>query len=397
VKRALLFPILLFCACGDETGSPPDSEPATADAGGGADTGIDAGFALPDAAEDGGIASADAAADGGTCAEGSRACPIQIVGFPFTDDRDTRSAPSDAIDAYSCAASTDESGGEFFYAFTLTAPARITATVDDSPGDEVDVDLHVSSSTDAASCFDRGNVTVAVELDPGSYLIVADTWVDDTGRVLAGPYHLEVRAESLTAGSCATQSVDLKMFWTSCAAGIDCYEAQDPGDGQTYRYLRTPSSGPVVREAHLVTVAETFPNDWPTSFTDQIQRHYQISEAATGYAMQRNEPWAPAGEGGSMFGQGAIGSKLPVVDEAWYINMYWRNRPAPGTRMIVRNTTNGRAVVAAAGYETGPGSNTAIGGVTEEIHHYLGTTHRSTLEVGFAADTTLPLGPIRCQ
>ena len=64
--------------------------------------------------------------------------------------------------------------------------------------------------------------------------------------------------------------------------------------------------------------------------------------------------------------------------------------------MIVTNPANGRAVVAAAGYETGPGSNTAIGGVSEEIHDYLGTEHRDALQLGFAVDQDLPLGPIDC-
>ncbi|MEZ4465556.1 MAG: hypothetical protein R3F43_14040 [bacterium] len=31
--------------------------------------------------------------------------------------------------------------------------------------------------------------------------------------------------------------------------------------------------------------------------------------------------------------------------------------------MIISNPANGRAVVAAAGHETGPGANTAVGGV----------------------------------
>ena len=76
--------------------------------------------------------------------------------------------------------------------------------------------------------------------------------------------------------------------------------------------------------------------------------------------------------------------------------MYWRDRPAGGTRMIVKNPGNGRAVVVSAGWETGPGSNTAIAGVTEEVHHWLGTQHRDTLQIGFAVDDTLPLGPIDC-
>ncbi|MEL6179986.1 MAG: hypothetical protein AAFS10_13590, partial [Myxococcota bacterium] len=116
----------------------------------------------------------------------------------------------------------------------------------------------------------------------------------------------------------------------------------------------------------------------------------------TTYAMERSEAWAPAGEGGSRFGQGSTGQPLPVEDEAWYVNMHWRDRPAPGTRMIVFNPHNNRAVVAAAGYETGPGSPTAIGGACEEIHHALGSEHRDTLLMGFAVDQDLPFGPIEC-
>ena len=64
--------------------------------------------------------------------------------------------------------------------------------------------------------------------------------------------------------------------------------------------------------------------------------------------------------------------------------------------MIVRNPRNGKAVVAAGGYETGPTEERDIGGVAEEIHHYLGTSHRQVLEIGFAVDQTLPFGPIDC-
>ncbi len=83
--------------------------------------------------------------------------------------------------------------------------------------------------------------------------------------------------------------------------------------------------------------------------------HYSNSEGVSGDHMSRTEPWAPAGEGRSTSGQGATGGKLPPEDEAWYLNRYWRSRPAPGTRMIVRNPANGRAVVASGGHEMCPG------------------------------------------
>ena len=124
-----------------------------------------------------------------------------------------------------------------------------------------------------------------------------------------------------------------------------------------------------------------------------------MSAAATGYEMSRSEPWAPAGEGGSEFGQGSTGSPIPVVDEAWYVNMYWASstRPARSTRMIVTNPENGRSVIASAGWETGPGSPARMGGASEEIHHALGSSHASTLTFAFATDQTLPFGPIVCE
>ncbi|MCA9489679.1 MAG: hypothetical protein KC621_07135, partial [Myxococcales bacterium] len=124
--------------------------------------------------------------------------------------------------------------------------------------------------------------------------------------------------------------------------------------------------------------------------------HYATTEAVTGYRMNRTESWAPSGEGGSRYGQGSTSVRIPAEAEAWYVNMNWSSRPAPGTPMIVRNPSNGRAVVAAAGYETGPSANDAVAGVSEEVHDWLGTSHLSELEIGFAVDPSLPFGPIDC-
>jgi hypothetical protein len=65
--------------------------------------------------------------------------------------------------------------------------------------------------------------------------------------------------------------------------------------------------------------------------------------------------------------------------------------------MLVYNPANGRAVVTAAGYETGPGSSLRIGGACEEVHDHLETSHRSKLLMAFLVDQTLPFGPIECQ
>ena len=79
--------------------------------------------------------------------------------------------------------------------------------------------------------------------------------------------------------------------------------------------------------------------------------------------------------------------------------MYWTAaaRPPRGARMILRLPDDpSRAVVVAAGYETGPGNLTHVGGTPEETHFYLGTGHLSEMTIGIAEDQALPLGPRRC-
>ncbi|MGE3669878.1 MAG: hypothetical protein AB7K71_09475 [Polyangiaceae bacterium] len=413
------FALLLLCApaCSSAGGGGSDGSGASggegaganggssASGGNGAAAGGSAGGATNGGSASGGSGNGGAGAGGsssggsggsaGNCPVGTFCSPIPIQSFPYTDQGDTTNAPSDEVDGYSCSPSTTELGPEVVYLVDVPEAGRLSVSVTD--GDGVDVDVHLLDAPNGNGCLERDDVSFNYDISAGSYYVVVDTWTDSSGTEFPGGYTLDVTFSPAAAGDCATYPLDLKMFWTSCDVSLDCFEATDPSDGNTYRYLRTPATGPVVKEAHLVTVSDDFGGGWPTSFTDQIARHYNLSQAATNYTMTRSEPWAPAGEGGSQYGQGSTGVPLPVVAEAWYVNMYWRNKPAAGTRMIIKNPANGRAVVAAAGYETGPGSNTAIGGVTEEIHNYLGTGHRDDLQLGFAVNDSLPYGPIQCN
>lgn len=332
------------------------------------------------------------------CPLGTPCNPIPVELFPFTDTRDTTQAPQQRFDHYSCAPDAREGGGEWLYAIKVTELGLLTASIDDVSGDDVDIDLHLLSATDPNACLTRHNRALVYMVEPGTYYLAADTYTTETGEARGGPFTLSVGWKPLGSGACAMQARDLKMYWPSCAPGLDCFEGEDFATGKQYRYLRTPATGAVVKEAHLVTEAEAFDTrtGWPKSFTHGLKNHYTLSQAASGFETDRKEPWAPAGEGGSKFGQGSTGGPIPVLDEAWYITMYWRDRPARGTRMIVMNVENGRAVVASAGYETGPGSNQKVAGVVEEVHHHLETTHGSQLLIGFALDQELPLGPIAC-
>ena len=332
------------------------------------------------------------------CIPGMTCAPIEVGAFPYIDVRDTRDYDNQ-FSAYSCAPDMNEGGGEVIYRLPISQPGVLQAELDVSPGQlkGIDLDLHLLGARRAESCIDRDHRSLLSPLTPGVYYLAIDTWVDADGWPRAGEYRLSLNWHpEREERNCAMQNVDLLMHWKDCDPSLDCYAL---GTGSDYGvFLRTPAAGPVVKEAHLVTTADGFAQEtWPQSFTDGIDEHYALSQQISGYETARNQPWAPAGEGGSEYGQGSTGVQIPPDAEAWYVNMHWKRRPARGTRVIVFNPRTGRAVVAAGGYETGPGSNTAIGGAVEEIHRYLETSHRDTLIMGFAEDQSMSYGPIECD
>ena len=318
--------------------------------------------------------------DTGDSGESPDTCPegiTCIASLPFTDSADTRDASAREFDAYACSPDTNESGPEFIYRVDLATMGFLSAAlIEDAAG--TDVDVHILSDLDPDSCLDRGNSDAAVDAS-GVVYIVVDTYVSG-GEEKAGPFTLTVDQLIPSSGDCSMES-----GWMD--------RINDNGDT-----LEMPATGPVVLEAHLVTEDDGYgtsaTDPWPATSTEGLDDHHDRTRALTGLVMSRTQSWAP--REGCEYGQSACGYKLPVEDEAWYVNMYWADRPDAGTRMILMTDT-GRAVIAAAGYETGPGDLSHIGGTTEEAHRYLGTGHLSTLTIGFAIDQTLPLGPITCQ
>lgn len=162
---------------------------------------------------------------------------------------------------------------------------------------------------------------------------------------------------------------------------------------------RTPSTipPPTASSTSRSTPPRT-PPPYPQTATEKLAAHSALSQAKTGFVMRRTQVWAPM-EGADFFG-GGIGSPklLPVVDEGWYVDMYWTkaSRPAWGTPMILRLPGSDRAVVVSAGHEAGPGNLAHVGGTPEETHFYLGTKHLSVMQIGLAVDGTLPFGPRIC-
>lgn len=156
--------------------------------------------------------------------------------------------------------------------------------------------------------------------------------------------------------------------------------------------INTPASGVAVVEQHLVTKEENFQ---PSNTKDQIDRHYSITEKAIGIKYSHERSWTPAEGGGSIGGGSA--SPPPAAAEPYAVNMNWSSRPAEGTRMILTNPKTGKSVVAAAGYETGPGNTAYAIGAQEEAMQAIGAKTGDRIEFGFAVDQSLPFGPIKCE
>ena len=308
------------------------------------------------------------------------ACPsgvICVTSLPFAHDGDTSLLPAGQLDNYSCQPDATESGPEQLYRVTLPQAALLSAAVYDDAA--TDVDVHLLSGPAAAQCLERGDHHVRKELAAGTYWIAVDTFASK-GKAQAGKYHLDIGMYVPSAGPCAMQAGEMARV----------------NDGGTH--LKMPATGPIVLEAHLVTAEE--PPPYPQSYTEKLAAHYALSQAKTGLVMFRDQVWAPKEGGGTFYGAGIFSpTTFPVLDEGWYVNMYWTAaaRPKAGTKMILRYPGQPQAVVVSAGHETGPGNLAHIGGTPEESHFYLRTKHLAVLQLGIAVDQGLPLGPRRCE
>lgn len=374
MKRAFALsfaPLVLLVGC---SGDPP-SDLAPSGSTGSAGAGGSGGEASASS-------SASATSSSGAGGEGGVAmtpCPdaTTCVGsFPFHDERDTSVEGEDAFDVYPCKDTADESGPEIVYRVTTPGPGVLSALVADDAG--VDIDVHILGSFSADACLARDDVFTSAEVPAGESWIIADTYVSG-GAPQSGAFAIDIGFARASEGPC------------ELLTGV-MPRVGDGGDA-----LVLPATGPIARLGHLVTDEEPAP--FPASASEELLAHYALSQDATGVVLPRSMGWTLPG-GADHYGAG-VGSpaELPVRDEAYYVAMYWtaEARPPMGTRMILRDPASGRAVVVAAGYATGPASLSMIGGTSEEAYFVLGIDEGADVELGFAADPTLPLGPRVCD
>lgn len=141
--------------------------------------------------------------------DGMRMRP-RMLSLPASVEDDTTNAPSNYFNAYACAPSLPEYGREIVYAFDVCQPGTVQAAVTDGVG--VDVDLHLLTAPDEASCVARADANVTESIAPGRHYLVVDTFVANLVPQ-PGAFTLEVAFEP-EAGS------------VGCEAGEACVRGQ---------------------------------------------------------------------------------------------------------------------------------------------------------------------------
>ncbi len=132
---------------------------------------------------------------------GTRDDPILIDALPFSDLRTTTTAFGQDLDRYSgCSSTADESGPEVVYRLDIATPTRLRMTVHDRGA--TDIDLHLLDETASeAGCLARNHQIIEATLNPGTYHVVLDTFVDD-GVPLSGEFIFSVLACPADDPSC---------------------------------------------------------------------------------------------------------------------------------------------------------------------------------------------------
>ncbi len=170
---------------------------------------------------------------------------ISITGFPFVDDNDTTGKPA-LFNGYSCAPAVNEAGPEVIYRVAIDRPGDLTVTVTDGSG--VDIDIHLLLACDPAFCVVRNDSTFTVAVEPGTYLIVCDTWTGSGGTQYPGPYALQVAFSPTPGDTVSPRPVGDSLRWDGATEAWR-WEAvtQDRlGGGETmghYELFRSPDPG----------------------------------------------------------------------------------------------------------------------------------------------------------
>ncbi|HUT79416.1 MAG TPA: glycosyl hydrolase family 18 protein, partial [Polyangia bacterium] len=148
---------------------------------------------------------------------GDRLAPVPVAELPYEGAGDTSdiAAGGNYFNWYSCDDSLPEWGREFVYRVELCHPGTLTATVS-GDGGSVDNDVHILTALSEQACVARGNTAASWAVQPGTYFVVVDTYVDNA-VLQSGPFGLTIAGEGIPNPQCEGELV--------CLGG----ECVDPG------------------------------------------------------------------------------------------------------------------------------------------------------------------------
>ena len=200
---------------------------------------------------------------------------------------------------------------------------------------------------------------------------------------------------------CSSQEITIKLAFPN----------KNP-ENRWEREINLPLTGKFTEESHFVTDkdsfddARLFANGKDENIDSHLERSYEIYKKYDStltfqnlYAKWWQKVWTPS-EGGEI-GQGSVGkvqvNELSPAMEMWFLNMMWApgQRPARGTKFILEYDS--KHIVVIAGYETGPADKKFVGGVTREVHAFLGTNPNSDIKISLLKYQNSPIGPVKCK
>ncbi|HEY4223344.1 MAG TPA: murein L,D-transpeptidase catalytic domain family protein [Myxococcota bacterium] len=122
-------------------------------------------------------------------------CPVGVIcvdALPFTASGNTLDGVA-ALDGYSCAPGTNESGPELVYRVAIPSIGGsggiLAVTLDAAlEAGDTDVDVHILSADDASACLDRGDSGASAHVDGPYAFVVMDSFVRSDGSRGAGPF-----------------------------------------------------------------------------------------------------------------------------------------------------------------------------------------------------------------
>ncbi len=201
----------------DGTGGAPSSGSSNADA-------------TSSSAAGGGSASSSSSGGGTVTPDGSWTAPFLIEALPTTVTGDTRSSTIREASAYwPCAANTNEGGAEIVYRVTVDTEGYLSARVDDVPGDDVDVDVHLLHGPDPDRCVTRADVQLGAPVAPGDYWLVVDSWVDGAQTALEGAFTLTVGLVASAGDMCLLSPIVCDGMVPPFVNEVPVEEAGAPG------------------------------------------------------------------------------------------------------------------------------------------------------------------------